>query len=1091
MTNDLREFMKGGANIHVKSHYRTVNGKLVYVHDHDKMGSPVGTEAQLHERVQHAKNAAHLMAIDPEDRDTVLKHAGQLGLKPEVKYQGGKIKDHEGNSKAHGFHYIKFDNEDDAKKVHASITAASKGEEKPAEAPAQQQEPDQPKDKVGTHPNDAVKAAESKLQGFISYGKPGDIKAAIEGSTGITPEAGLTVVEQGIKYTQEAIDAAEAYEKETGQKAPNAQTYHDIMAKMNTWKAQLQEKAKPAEATATAEPKAEEKKPEAPKMAIPKGAGKSGPLGVPSSIDKHSITQFPSGKWGFVGKVPHQLLYRHEDGSPASEEEVGKIQLASTPEMMVKQLGLKKQVFASKEEAEAFAEEAGYPVEGAKAAPSAEATPADDTTGPVMGLTAQHSVVDPSGKKWDVIKASKDHGDVVLEDADGKKKKMSQQEMKEKGFRIAEEPKDGASGVSIKETAHSGKYQVTFGEPGSATIGLLDEQVDKETAEKLNEAIAKRNPVTIEHAREIAKEEVAKLQEKVKPAEPETKEAAAASEEGDHQEQLSKLMSKAEAAFHDDPAAAVDALRKAAELGEKHGIKYQHKNGVGYSPEWMKQQADKIEAAMPKAPAVDEEYANAAKVATESSAAANEHSKGLKADYQNGEHTPDKAESTMKGHVAAKEAHRNAKAAHKKAADHAPTPELKAHHEAEASKHDAKADVHESAADMHAKQHKKNQTQAVYDTEASKADAETQTANDHSKEKLHSESSDDHHDGASLHESAAKAHTGMIQHALANGDEQSANEHASIATQHQKKAAYHKAAAEAWKATNESDHEKAFRAHSQAYMAADETGDADAATLHAKKSTEHQKAMEVAKPGGNKSPQEKKADYDAKHAHAIDLTDAANQSGSHDDHVAAAEAHYEAHKAAKEAHGEDSVQAKAHLGLNQQHGEQANKAHQQEQGKAPEPSNPWKGKDHNGPASKAYEAEKKGDIAGAINHYKDAAVIAHHNGDAENAKKYILLVKDLQKQGTQKAVDTEPFTGNPQTLVVAIQSAAIQLHQEKQQVRNLIKAVDTMPSFGKLQKACAQATKAGITGIDDIVAHALGGKQQAAPYLAFLAQVNQ
>jgi hypothetical protein len=127
----MREFSKGGANVHVKAHYRILNGKMVYVHDHDKLGAPVGHEAQIHERVQQSKSAkgTHtLMAVDPEDRDAVLKHAGQMGLKPEVKYQGGKIRDHEGNVKAHGFYYAHFQNEEDAKKVHASLAGKKEDE---------------------------------------------------------------------------------------------------------------------------------------------------------------------------------------------------------------------------------------------------------------------------------------------------------------------------------------------------------------------------------------------------------------------------------------------------------------------------------------------------------------------------------------------------------------------------------------------------------------------------------------------------------------------------------------------------------------------------------------------------------------------------------------------------------------------------------------------------------------------------------------------------------------------------------------------------------------------------------------------------
>lgn len=1052
MTNDLREFMKGGANIHVKSHYRTVNGKLVYVHDHDKMGTAVGHEAQLHERVQHAKNAAHLMAIDPEDRDTVLKHAGQLGLKPEVKYQGGKIKDHEGQSKAHGFHYIKFDNEEDAKKVHASISAASKGEAGEADADLEAEQKDLPegyKIEAVNHESGKYALVDQGGEPMLYSDSPKalaghakEMEAAIAGDEEPKPEAGGSN-----PWGEDTVDNVKSWvEKKAKEYGGMGQftsspEYHAVYDKVKgiyesykkDWDEKTSAKTKAdmeaagvkfgdkialhlpnmmglggitvvgtlTKKGAQAVVKFDHKLPTVqgqksvvwtPSM---KKAGDDAADGEPTKqAPPPQVMQFPSGKWGLAGAD----IYMHEDGTSATDKEMSEVKQSSNPAWAAQALGLKKKVFDSKEEAEKFvAEKMG----GEKKADTEPAKSAihPDYAGPQKKAIDASKQAEESGSAEDHHKAAMAHLDA----------------------------KDAAEKVGAEKAAED-----HFVQAGKHT---------KASSEA--------------HGKEKA----------------------------GSQDQLSAHMAEAEKNFHDDPAAAVDALRKGAELAEKHGIGFTHANGMAVDAAWMKKKADEIEAAMPKAPPVDEEYANHAKAATEASAAANDHTKGLTAGFQNGEHTPDKAESTMNGHKAAGNAHVAASLAHKKAADKAPTPELAQHHDAEAAKHDAKADVHAEAMAMHAKQHKKNQAQAVYDAEAAKADTETQTANDHSKEKLHSESSDDHHDGASLHESAAKAHTGMIQHALANGDEQAANEHASIATQHQKKAAYHGVAAKAWKATNDGNHKEAAEMHAKAAIHASDIGGAhsEKADNHAKMSDEH-----AAKAGGS--------DMDKAEAEAAKATEATTKfKPYHDGHDS--KGHLEAaaaHEAASAAHAkaENPQHAKDHAGWAEHHKTWAAQAAEKEKGQA-EPSNPWKGKDHNGPASKAYEAEKKGDIAGAINHYKDAAVIAHHNGDAENAKKYILLVKDLQKQSTQKAVYTEPFTGNPQTLVVAIQSAAIQLHQEKQQVRNLIKAVDTMPSFGKLQKACAQATRAGITGIDDIVAHALGGKQQAAPYLAFLAQVNQ
>lgn len=983
---DMREFMKGGANIHVKSHYRMHNGKLVYVHEHDKLGSPVGTEAQLHERVQHSpKNPQNLMAIDPEDRDTVLKHASSLGLKPEVKYQGGKIHDHEGKVEKHGFHFIKFANEEDAKKVHAMLHG---GQEKPAESPAQQTEPEQPEGKAGTHPNDLVKEAEQKFQNFISFGHAQAIQHAISGT--IPAEKGIELADQGLELAQAAVDAADAYEKEVGQAVPKADTYRDIVAQLNAWKSQLQEKLKPAE-TSNAEP---------------------------------------------------------ENKSKATKEEAAK------PE----------------------------PAQGEE-----KTLPRTDRA----GINSPENVA----KVADIAKQAMEK-----------------------------------TGKTVDDIAY--------------TLGKT-------------------------HGKDFVDQVVSKLKSGEKPAEPAQESSPYPSGWDDNPSyHLKDLMQQANANFHDNPQAAIDALKKGAALAKKHGIDYTHGNGMNVNADWMEKKAGEMEAALSKddpTPAVDEGYAKASKVAMDASRHAHSITNDYLAAKENGEMTPEHAQEAMSWSQNAGLKHIDAKAAHKAAAEKAPTPELKQFHEKKAEEHDHHATVHNEAAKMHEKQHKKNLAQDSYDTEATKADSESQTANDHTKEVMHSQSSEDHENAAGLHGDAARAHTGMIQHALANGDEQAAKEHASISTQHWKKAAYHKAAAAAWKATNEKQvgHGEASKLHAAASQAAKESGmgekvatghdnyakahaeqakkkaeeasddakdwswstDMDvfqhghASKAHNKAGGAHMKAAEGVE-GADQQAHYAKAkhhsemvDYHNKAGQASETSSEANTfhgvgfKHNSAEHEHAAKLHAKAaseHEAlaqhpgikASQKHQEFHTQAAAHhkemsekhtkFAASQKAGEAEDAAGDDEAVKKPDFSK----YDHAPIAKKGLEAYQSGDWAEAAKNLKQAAVIALHKGNKEEANGYAAKAKAAMLKLTpiQKAI-VEDSVGKD-TLRIMVMESARAVHKEKLQVRNMLKAVDTMPSFGNLQKACAQATRAGITDLDTIVAHALGGKQQAAPYLKFIAAIQ-
>lgn len=116
-----RDLMKA----HVKSHYRFVNGKAVYVHEHDKQGAPVGTEASLQQRTAVAKHvktgAVHLRAFDADDRDAILEHAKKLGINATVKRQAGHLHYHEGGKGDHAFYQIHAGSDEEAMKLHHAL----------------------------------------------------------------------------------------------------------------------------------------------------------------------------------------------------------------------------------------------------------------------------------------------------------------------------------------------------------------------------------------------------------------------------------------------------------------------------------------------------------------------------------------------------------------------------------------------------------------------------------------------------------------------------------------------------------------------------------------------------------------------------------------------------------------------------------------------------------------------------------------------------------------------------------------------------------------------------------------------------------
>jgi hypothetical protein len=75
-----------------------------------------------------------------------------------------------------------------------------------------------------------------------------------------------------------------------------------------------------------------------------------------------NVTRYPSGKYGFVGRVPSDLAYVKEDGTTPTEQECQEVAQASFRAMVCKRLGIKTRVFETEEAAREAAKQAGYSV---------------------------------------------------------------------------------------------------------------------------------------------------------------------------------------------------------------------------------------------------------------------------------------------------------------------------------------------------------------------------------------------------------------------------------------------------------------------------------------------------------------------------------------------------------------------------------------------------------------------------------------------------------------------------------------------------------------------------------------------------------
>ncbi len=54
-------------------------------------------------------------------------------------------------------------------------------------------------------------------------------------------------------------------------------------------------------------------------------SGSLNPMGVIGAITGAHLIQYPSGTWGFVGRVPASLSYENMDGTPISNEDARNI----------------------------------------------------------------------------------------------------------------------------------------------------------------------------------------------------------------------------------------------------------------------------------------------------------------------------------------------------------------------------------------------------------------------------------------------------------------------------------------------------------------------------------------------------------------------------------------------------------------------------------------------------------------------------------------------------------------------------------------------------------------------------------------------
>lgn len=78
------------------------------------------------------------------------------------------------------------------------------------------------------------------------------------------------------------------------------------------------------------------------------------------------VIKYPSGKFGFVGRVPSELAFQFPDGSTVPDAIVAEITAACIRSYAMKAHNVSTRVFASREDAIKFAADRGYTVAESK-----------------------------------------------------------------------------------------------------------------------------------------------------------------------------------------------------------------------------------------------------------------------------------------------------------------------------------------------------------------------------------------------------------------------------------------------------------------------------------------------------------------------------------------------------------------------------------------------------------------------------------------------------------------------------------------------------------------------------------------------------
>lgn len=76
-----------------------------------------------------------------------------------------------------------------------------------------------------------------------------------------------------------------------------------------------------------------------------------------------NVMRYPSGKFGFVGRVPSDLAYIKADGTAPTDNECREIAQSGFPAMVCKRLAIQTRVFETEQAARDAAKLAGYSID--------------------------------------------------------------------------------------------------------------------------------------------------------------------------------------------------------------------------------------------------------------------------------------------------------------------------------------------------------------------------------------------------------------------------------------------------------------------------------------------------------------------------------------------------------------------------------------------------------------------------------------------------------------------------------------------------------------------------------------------------------